>query len=263
MSGNTLGTLFSVTTFGESHGPAIGCVVDGCPPGMALAEPTSSPISTGASPAPRATSRSAASPTQWRSCPACSKASTTGTPIALLIRNEDERSKDYGNIADSFRPGPCRLHLLAEVRHSRLSRRRPASARLTAPRSRAGAIARNGCASTTASTFAASGAARRDRHPVRRAGSMSDANPFFAANARHRAALEAYMDALRKYGRPLRRAHRGRGTRRAGRLGRAGLRQARCRHRVRDDGHQRRQGRRDRRRLRERRAERHRALATR
>jgi hypothetical protein len=74
MSGSTFGELFRVTNFGESHGPAIGCVIDGCPPGMALSEATSSPTSTAAGPAPAATSRSATSPMRWRSCPASTKA---------------------------------------------------------------------------------------------------------------------------------------------------------------------------------------------
>jgi len=81
--------------------PAIGCVVDGCPPGMALAEADIQHISTAASPAPRATSPSAVNPTPWKSSRLTKQ--TTGTPIALLIRNEDQRSKDYGNIADTFR----------------------------------------------------------------------------------------------------------------------------------------------------------------
>nr|WP_238361259.1 chorismate synthase [Burkholderia thailandensis] len=74
MSGNTLGTLFTVTTFGESHGPAIGCVIDGCPPGMALTEADVQLGSTAASPARRAMSRSVRSRTRSRSCPACSRA---------------------------------------------------------------------------------------------------------------------------------------------------------------------------------------------
>ena len=106
MSGSTFGTLFRVTTFGESHGPAIGCVVDGCPPGHgAVARPTSSPSSTAAAPAPsrHVTQRHEADTVEILS--GVYEGRTTGTPIALLIRNTDQRSKDYGNLLDTFRPG--------------------------------------------------------------------------------------------------------------------------------------------------------------
>ena len=105
MSGNTLGTLFCVTSFGESHGPAIGCVVDGCPPGLALA---SADIQRDLDRRRPGTSRHV---TQRRESDTGEVLSgvfagrTTGSPIALLIRNEDQRSKDYAAIADTFRPG--------------------------------------------------------------------------------------------------------------------------------------------------------------
>src|ERR671921_1163253 len=105
MSGNTLGTLFTVTTFGESHGPAIGCVVDGCPPGLELSEKDIQPELDRRKPG---TSRHV---TQRRESDTVEILSgvfegrTTGTPIALLIRNEDARSKDYAAIARTFRPG--------------------------------------------------------------------------------------------------------------------------------------------------------------
>jgi chorismate synthase len=104
MSGNTLGTLFCVTSFGESHGPAIGCVVDGCPPGMALA---AADIQRDLDRRKPGTSRHV---TQRRESDTVEILSgvfegrTTGTPIALLIRNEDPRSKDYSGIADTLRP---------------------------------------------------------------------------------------------------------------------------------------------------------------
>lgn len=105
MSGNTLGTLFSITSFGESHGPAIGCVVDGCPPGLDLNE---ADIQQDLDQRKPGTSRHV---TQRRESDTVEILSgvfdgkTTGTPIALLIRNEDQRSKDYGDIAETFRPG--------------------------------------------------------------------------------------------------------------------------------------------------------------
>src|SRR3954470_10712170 len=105
MSGNTFGTLFTVTTFGESHGPALGCIVDGCPPGIALSEADIQPDlerrRTGTS---RHTSQRKESD-QVKILSGVFEGQTTGTPIGLLIENEDQRSRDYRNIADSFRPG--------------------------------------------------------------------------------------------------------------------------------------------------------------
>src|SRR5215471_8892012 len=105
MSGNTLGTLFTVTTFGESHGPAIGCVIDGCPPGLAITEAEfRADLDRRATGKSRHTSqRREADDVEILS--GVYEGKTTGTPIALLIRNTDARSKDYGNILDTFRPG--------------------------------------------------------------------------------------------------------------------------------------------------------------
>src|SRR5215472_11397335 len=105
MSGNTLGTLFTVTNFGESHGPAIGCVIDGCPPGMALTE---ADIQIELDRRRPGTSRHVTQRQEADQVEILSgvfEGVTTGAPIALLIRNTDQRSKDYGNIADTFRPG--------------------------------------------------------------------------------------------------------------------------------------------------------------
>ena len=105
MSGNTIGKLFCVTSFGESHGPAIGCVVDGCPPGLAITE---ADIQAELDRRKPGTSRHVTQRREPDSVEILSgvfEGVTTGTPIALLIRNQDQRSKDYGNIAESFRPG--------------------------------------------------------------------------------------------------------------------------------------------------------------
>ena len=99
MSGNTLGTLFTVTSFGESHGPALGCVVDGCPPGLALSE---ADIQHDLDRRKPGTSRHVTQRRESDKVEILSgvfEGKTTGTPIALLIRNEDQRSKDYGNMA--------------------------------------------------------------------------------------------------------------------------------------------------------------------
>jgi chorismate synthase len=105
MSGNTIGTLFCVTSFGESHGPAMGCVVDGCPPGLAL---SAADIQRDLDRRKPGTSRHVTQRHESDTVEILSgvfEGRTTGTPIALLIRNEDQRSKDYSNIADTFRPG--------------------------------------------------------------------------------------------------------------------------------------------------------------
>ena len=155
MSGSTLGKLFCVTVFGESHGPAIGCVVDGCPPGMAL---DAADIQHDLDRRKPGTSRHV---TQRRESDTAEILSglyegrTTGTPIALLIRNEDQRSKDYGNIADTFRPGHADYTYTQKYgfRDPRGGGR--SSARLTAPVVGAGAIARKWLGKPTACASAA------------------------------------------------------------------------------------------------------------
>ena len=129
MSGNTFGHLFCVTTFGESHGPAIGCVVDGCPPGMELAAEDLQPDLDRRKPGKsrHVTQRTEADEVEILS--GVFEGVTTGTPIALLIRNTDQRSQDYGKIAHTVPARPRRLHLLAQVRTARLPRRRALAAR--------------------------------------------------------------------------------------------------------------------------------------
>src|SRR5450830_1159706 len=142
MSGNTLGTLFSVTNFGESHGPAIGCVIDGCPPGMQLSE---ADIQVELDRRRPGTSRHVTQrqePDAGEILSGVYEGQTTGTPIALLIRNTDQRSKDYSNIAQSFRPGHADYTYLQKygIRDYRGGGR--SSARLTAPAVAAGAVAK-------------------------------------------------------------------------------------------------------------------------
>ena len=141
MSGNSFGSLFCVTSFGESHGPAIGCVIDGCPPGLEL---SAADIQHELDRRKPGTSRHV---TQRRESDTVEILSgvfegrTTGTSIALLIRNEDQRSKDYGNIAESFRPGHADYTYWQKygIRDYRGGGR--ASARETAVRVAAGAVA--------------------------------------------------------------------------------------------------------------------------
>ncbi|MEW6514410.1 MAG: chorismate synthase [Pseudomonadota bacterium] len=200
MSGNTIGTLFSVTSFGESHGPAIGCVVDGCPPGLEI---SAAEIQVELDRRKPGTSRHV---TQRREADEVEilsgvfEGKTTGTPIALLIRNTDQRSKDYGEIARSFRPGHADYTYWQKygIRDYRGGGR--SSARETAVRVAAGAVAKKWL---------------QERYGVTVRGWMSqlgpieipfvaaaeiDCNPFFAPNAAIVPELEAYMDKLRKDG---------------------------------------------------------------
>ena len=141
MSGNTLGRLFTVTNFGESHGPAIGCVIDGCPPGMALTE---ADIQVELDRRRPGTSRHVTQRQEADQVEILSgvfEGVTTGTPIALLIRNTDQRSKDYSEIGQKFRPGHADFTYDRKygIRDYRGGGR--ASARETASRVAAGAIA--------------------------------------------------------------------------------------------------------------------------
>ena len=200
MSGNTLGTLFRVTSFGESHGPAIGCVVDGCPPGMALG---AADIQRELDRRKPGTSRHV---TQRRESDTVEILSgvfldqTTGTPIALLIRNEDQRSKDYAAIAETFRPGHADYAYWQKygIRDYRGGGR--ASARETAVRVAAGAIAKKWLAERYGVTIRGHLVQLGARAIAFEDWAHVDANPFFVANASAVAELEAYMDALRKSG---------------------------------------------------------------
>jgi len=200
MGTSTFGHIFCVTNFGESHGPAIGCVVDGCPPGMALDAADIQPDLDRRKPG---TSRHV---TQRREddrveiLSGVYQGRTTGTPIALLIRNEDQRSKDYADLIDTFRPGHAdytywRKYGLRDPRGGGRS-----SARLTAPMVAAGAVARKWL---------------REQYGTRVRGHLQQLgplrvpftdwdetarNPFFAADRAVVECLEAYMDELRRAG---------------------------------------------------------------
>ena len=199
MSGNTFGKLFAVTNFGESHGPAIGCVVDGCPPGMALSE---ADIQFELDRRRPGTSRHV---TQRNEADAVEILSgvyhgkTTGTPIALLIRNTDQRSKDYSAISESFRPGHADYTYWHKfgIRDPRGGGR--SSARLTAPTVAAGAIARKWLFERYGTVFRGCMTQIGDQVIPFDDWSHVGNNPFYAPVA-DVSALESYMDALRKAG---------------------------------------------------------------
>jgi chorismate synthase len=200
MSGNTFGTLFCVTSFGESHGPAIGCVVDGCPPGMTL---TAGDIQHDLDRRKPGTSRHV---TQRRESDAVEilsgvfEGKTTGTPIGLLIRNEDARSKDYSQIADTFRPGHADYTYWQKygIRDYRGGGRQ--SARETAVRVAAGAIARKWLREHHGVTIRGWLAQIGSKAIPFKSWAHVDSNPFFAPDDGVVAELEAFMDALRKSG---------------------------------------------------------------
>ncbi|KTD46434.1 chorismate synthase [Legionella quateirensis] len=142
MSGNTFGTLFSVTTFGESHGPAIGCVVDGCPPGMPLNEDDIQPFLDKRKPGQSKYTTQRREDDKIQILSGVFEGITTGVPIALLIQNTDQRSSDYDEIKNLFRPGHADYTYQHKYGHRDYRGGGRSSARETAARVAAGAIAR-------------------------------------------------------------------------------------------------------------------------
>jgi chorismate synthase len=199
MSGNTFGTLFAVTNFGESHGPAIGCVIDGCPPGMALSE---ADIQTDLDRRRPGTSRHVTQRNEPDAVEILSgvyEGKTTGTPICLLIKNTDQRSKDYGNLLNTFRPGHADYSYLQKygIRDPRGGGR--ASARLTAPMVAAGAVAKKWLFEKYGTTFRGCMTQIGDIALEFESWAHVASNPFFAPVA-DVSRLETYMDELRKAG---------------------------------------------------------------
>jgi chorismate synthase len=200
MSGSTLGTLFCVTSFGESHGPAIGCVVDGCPPGLALTE---ADLQIDLDRRKPGTSRHVTQRREEDKVEILSgvfEGRTTGTPIGLLIRNTDAKSKDYSKIAEKFRPGHADYTYWQKYGERDYRGGGRQSARETAVRVAAGAIARKWL---------------NQKYGIVIRGYMSQLGPiqipfkswegvydnvFFAADASYVSQLEEFMDKLRKSG---------------------------------------------------------------
>jgi chorismate synthase len=200
MAGNTFGHIFTVTSFGESHGPAIGCVVDGCPPGLSL---STEDIQKDLDRRKPGTSRHVTQRQESDAVEILSgvfEGKTTGTPIALLIRNEDARSRDYGNLIDTFRPGHADYTYWQKygIRDHRGGGR--ASARETAVRVAAAAIARKWLNEKYGvvirgylSQLGPHELAFKDWNAVGQ-------NPFFSADPDVAPKLESFMDDLRKAG---------------------------------------------------------------
>lgn len=200
MSGNTFGKLFAVTSFGESHGPAIGCVVDGCPPGLEISEADIQADLDRRRPGKTRHTTQRREPDQVKILSGVFEGRTTGAPIALLIENVDQRSKDYSEIKDSFRPGHADYTYVQKYGFRDYRGGGRSSARETAVRVAAGAIARKylrercnifirGCMTQLG--------------PIRAEGwdwNAVEDNPFFFPDPAKVPELEKFMDRLREEG---------------------------------------------------------------
>ncbi|MCK6370266.1 MAG: chorismate synthase [Gammaproteobacteria bacterium] len=200
MAGNTIGTLFAVTTFGESHGPGLGCIVDGCPPGLLLSEADIQHDLERRRPGRSRHTTQRKEPDTVRIMSGVFEGVTTGTPIGLIVENVDQRSRDYSNIKDKFRPGHADYTYEQKygIRDYRGGGR--SSARETVMRVAAGAIARKYLRERLGVEIVAYLA---QLGPIRLAASdlsAVDDNPFFCADPDRVAELEAFMDALRQEG---------------------------------------------------------------
>ena len=200
MSGNSFGKLFTVTSFGESHGPALGCVVDGCPPGMELSESDMQHDLNRRKPGQSRFTTQRKEDDEVEILSGVFEGKTTGTPIGLLIRNTDQRSKDYSKIKDQFRPAHADFTYYKKygIRDYRGGGR--ASARETAMRVAAGAIAKKYLAQTCGIEI---------RGYLSQLGPIAidtvdfdevENNPFFCPDASKVAEMEEYMAALSKEG---------------------------------------------------------------
>jgi chorismate synthase len=203
MSLNSFGHVFRVTTWGESHGPALGCVVDGCPPGLPLSEADIQPWMDRRRPGQSRFTTQRREEDRVEILSGVYEGRTTGTPIQIVIRNTDQRSKDYAAIADRFRPGHADLtyHLKYGLRDPRGGGR--SSARETAARVAAGAVARVALAVLAPGLEITGCLVQIGPHPIDRArydAAEIGRNPFWSPDAAAAALWAEYLDALRKSG---------------------------------------------------------------
>ena len=200
MSGNTIGKLFAVTSFGESHGPAIGCIVDGCPPGLALCEADMQKDLERRRPGKSRHTTQRREPDQVKILSGVFEGKTTGAPIGLLIENTDQRSKDYSNIADRFRPGHADYTYQQKYGFRDYRGGGRSSARETAMRVAAGAIAKK-YLKERAGVLIRGYLAQLGPIVIDHVSwDVVEDNPFFCPDPDRVCQLEAYMDALRKEG---------------------------------------------------------------
>lgn len=200
MSYNTFGHLFRVTTWGESHGPAIGCVIDGCPPRIPLSEADIQPFLDRRKPGQSAFTTQRREADEVRILSGVFEGQTTGTPISLMIENTDQRSRDYGDIAQSYRPGHADLtyDLKYGIRDYRGGGR--SSARETACRVAAGAVARKVMGEGVKIRGALVQLGPHDIDRTRWDWAEVERNPFFSPDEGVVAAWEAYLHDIRKAG---------------------------------------------------------------
>lgn len=200
MSGNSFGKLFVVTSFGESHGPAIGCIVDGCPPGLVLCEADLQDDLDRRKPGTSRHTTQRREDDEVQILSGTFEGKTTGTPIALIIHNKDQRSKDYGNIMNQFRPGHADYTYMQKYGFRDYRGGGRSSARETAMRVAAGGIAKK---------YLAENYGIQIRGYLSQLGPIKlelkdwavvNTNPFFCPDADKLPQLESYMDALRKEG---------------------------------------------------------------
>ena len=200
MSGNSFGKLFVVTSFGESHGGAIGCIVDGCPPGLSLTEADLQGDLDRRKPGTSRHTTQRRESDQVQILSGTFEGKTTGTPIALLIYNEDQRSKDYGNIKEQFRPGHADYTYTQKYGFRDYRGGGRSSARETAMRVAAGGIAKKylyeQCGIQVRGYLSQLGPLKADSFDWNEVNN----NPFFCPDVDMVPELERYMDALRKEG---------------------------------------------------------------
>jgi len=200
MSGNSIGRLFTVTTFGESHGIALGCIVDGCPPGMELSEADLQHDLDRRKPGQSRYTTQRREDDQVKILSGVFEGKTTGTPIGLLIENTDQRSKDYSNIADTFRPAHADYAYTQKYGFRDYRGGGRSSARETAMRVAAGAIAKKYLQArygiSVRGYLSALGPITIDTVDW----NQIDQNPFFCPDASKVPAMEEFMQALNKEG---------------------------------------------------------------
>ena len=199
MSHNTFGHLFRVTTWGESHGPALGCVVDGCPPGISLTEEDIQVFLDKRKPGTSKHVTQRRESDTVRILSGVFEGFTTGTPISLMIENEDQRSKDYGEIAHAFRPGHADYAYIAKYGRRDYRGGGRSSARETAARVAAGAIARK----VIPQVQIRAALVQIGPHGIDRAAwdwAETANNPFFCPDAAAAAHWDQYLDGIRKAG---------------------------------------------------------------
>ena len=199
MSWNTFGRVLRFTTWGESHGPALGAVVDGCPPGLALDEAAIQPFLDARRPGTSKFTTQRKEPDQVRILSGTFEGRTTGTPISLMIENVDQRSKDYSDVAKAYRPGHADYAYDAKYGFRDYRGGGRSSARETAARVAAGAVARLVIPEVTITAYVSEIGGDAINRQAFDAGGIGR-NPFFCAEPARVPELEATIDALRREG---------------------------------------------------------------